>query len=300
MCLEQLFGRQLQRVQPADGGPPSPDYTFTTAGGRRAAVEVKQITSPDWLKLQAGFAMHETSRTGEDLTMHRMVALLAEIAAARLTPTLGFPDDDGAQIAAFDAVGLNVVRKADRVAEQERQRDVAVRPIRVKGLTDQLVPELRVLERHGLTSTRGRMPTNPEAVKGWCNIARLTRGAICLASKPNPEAGMPAGVFPLTGYGYTRTGRADTVAERIQTWLETDATNLIQSLDHPEHEEKHAVLVFDGLEPELRSSEEAGSFLPERGLELPAPIDVLWAVLGSRVLRYDVAGGWSEYRVAVA
>jgi hypothetical protein len=105
-------------------------------------------------------------------------------------------------------------------------------------------------------------------------------------------------VFLSMSYGYVRTSRADSIADRIQAWFDTDtrSSNLIESLEREEYDQGHAVLVFDDLEPEFRPAQDADTFLPSQPLRLPAPVDVVWALLGDCTLRYSTSEGWSEHR----
>jgi hypothetical protein len=293
--LERTLGTNLQRV--IEDGSPSPDYKFTTSDGL-AAVEVKELASPDWLILQDGFSKYDTERVTSDLSMHWQVSLPAEVTAERLAPTPEFPEDNEAEIARLEATGLMVQRKAERIAEFERRRQETPKPVRLKGMIDGLIPDLQVLEARGITSTRGPMPSDPAGVQAWWRIAGCTRNAICLASPANPAAGLHSGVFLSMSYGYVRTSRADTIADRIQTWLDTESRsgNLVASLDRGEYDQGHAVLVFDGLEPESWPAQDADTFLPTRPLNLPEPVDVVWALVGTCTLRYSSEDGWHEYR----
>lgn len=290
--LERILRRPLHRVTPDEA--PSADYTFDLGEDRVAAVEVKEIVSSDWRHLSAGFEKQETERVTDELRLHWRVVLPGEIAAERLVPVPGFPADDQERIAALEAQGYGAVRRAERVAEFESRREESPAPLMIKGLIDALVPDLQVLEDRGIRTTRGDIPADEEGSSAWWRIDSRTRGAICTGGEARPEAGMPAGVFLVLSYGYTRTGRADTITDRIDAWLSTKRRKLIEALSRSEYSERHAVLVFDSTEPELRSSEESNSFVPSRGLALPPEVDILWVVLGSRVLHYSLTDGWKE------
>lgn len=292
--LERILDLALSRVTPDER--PSADYTFDLGGGRVAAVEVKELASPDWRQLSAGHADQETERATDELDLHWMVALDGETAAERLAPVPNFPDDDEEQIKAWAALGFTTTRKAERIADFKRRRDEAPAPIMVKGMIDDLIPDLRRLEDRGVTTTRGEMPSDEEGLLAWRRIAGRTRGAICMGSKARPDVGMPSGVFISLGYGYVRTGRADTIADRVEAWLESGkSANLLKSLARPEYCEGHAALVFNSLEPEWWSSADVETFAPTRPIALPEPVKVLWAIIGPRVLRYSVSDGWQEF-----
>lgn len=291
--LERILGVALRRVTPDKR--PSADYTFDCGHGRVAAVEVKEVVSTDLRQLSAGHHRHETERTTDKLTLHWTVVLDGEIAAERLGPVPDFPSDDEEMIAAIEADGFKVTRRAERVAEFKRRRDEAPAPVKIKGLIDDLIPDLKMLEDRGIRSTRGVMPDDEEGRVAWHRIAYRTRSAICLGGEAKPEAGMPSGVSISLAHGSLRTGRPDTVADRIEAWLESSKSiNLINSLDRTEYSDRHAALVFDQTEPELWSSAESRDFVPSRGLNLPAGVDVLWAILGPRVLRYSMSEGWLD------
>lgn len=294
MRLERILGTRLRRIVPDDR--PSPDYSFTTPGGSLAAVEVKQVASPDWLHLKNGHSRHETDRETNELQMHWMVMLDAEIAAERLDRVPNFPDDDEEQIARAAEFGFETTRRAERVAAHERRRDEHPHPFQIRGMIDDLIPDLAALEARGIRTTRGELPIDTEGSQAWWRIARRTRGAICMASEAKPDDGLPAGVFLLTGYGYVRTGRPDTIVDRIDAWMSSKRSdNLVASLHRPEYAKGHAVLVFDGLEPEWWSAQEADAYVLSRCPTLPEQVDVLWALLGRQTLRYSKDSGWSGY-----
>lgn len=292
--LERILDRSLIRVAPDER--PSADYTFELGDGKVAAVEVKELASPDWRQLSAGHTDQETERVTDELDLHWMIALDGETAAERLAPVPNFPDDDEEQIKEWEELGFSTTRKAERIAEFKRRRDEKPAPIRVRGMIDDLIPDLRRLEDRGIRTTRGEMPLDNEGLLAWRRIAGRTRGAICMGSEARPDVGIPPGVFISLGYGYVRTGRADTIAERIEAWLESDrSANLIQSLGRPEYSEGHAALVFNSLEPEWWSSAAAETFAPTRPIALPEPVNVVWAIIGPRTLRYSVSDGWQEF-----
>lgn len=257
--LEGVLAVALERIVP-DGTPGKfPDYAFDTQTGH-AAVEVKEMSSHDWRMMQDGLAKNGYGRATDEVQKHWTVALDSQTLAQRL--------GDG--------------RRA---------------PAKVKGLVDDLIPDLALLEARGITTTRGDLPTDPDGQQAWWRIARRTKGAICLASDANPGAGLLAGVFIAGSYGYVRTARPDTLAGRIDEWFAAGhGSNLIASLDRPEYAEGHGVLVFDSLEPEWHSAQESDEFLPSQPLAMPSKVDVLWALLGACTLRYSRDVGWSEYR----
>lgn len=294
--LEGILGASLERVTP-DNLRPSPDYALLTASGR-AGIEVKAIASRDWLSLHASYEKNDTERASSELSMFWLISLPAETAAERLAPTPDFPPDDEAQIARLAEAGLKVERRAERIAKFERRRQEMPKPHQVKGMIDDLIPNLQILEARGITTTRGPMPTDPEGVQAWRRVAERTRNAICQASPASPKGGVPAGVHIAMSHGHVRTNRADTLAARVQTWLasEKHSGNLVRSLDRDEYDQGHAVLVFDPLEPEFRSARDTNTFVPTEPLTLPGTVDVVWVLLGNCTLRYSAADGWSEYR----
>lgn len=294
--LESILGIKLDRV-PEEPTRKTPDYSSEVVEGL-ACFEVKELAASDWQVLKDGFNKYETERATSDLSMHWMIALFAELPAERMTAPPRFPEDDEEQIARLAAAGLTITRKAERVADFERRRAEQPEKIRLKGLVKDLIPDLQVLEANGITSTRGPEVSSPTAVEALWRIARRTRNAICLASPPNEAAGLPSGVFMHMGYGHTRSGQADTIADRIQAWFDTESKseNLIKSLECEEYQVGHAVLVFNELEPELSSSRETETFLPVRSLTLPESVDVVWALLVTCTLMYSADSGWNEYR----
>lgn len=294
--LESILSTKLDRVV-EETSRKTPDYCCNVPEGL-ACFEVKEIAPSDWLILEDGFSKYETERATSDLSMNWTIALIAELPAERLTAPPQFPEDDEEQIARFAAAGFTITRKAERIADFERRRAEQPAKIQLKGLVADLIPDLQVLEAHGITSTRGPESNSPNVQGALGRIARRTRNAICMAGPPNEAAGLPPGVFLTTGFGHTRSGQADTIADRIQAWFDTESKseNLIRSLECEEYQVAHAVLVFNGSEPELRSAHDSDTFLPVRPLTLPEHVDVVWALLGNCTLRYSADNGWNEYR----
>jgi hypothetical protein len=109
--------------------------------------------------------------------------------------------------------------------------------------------------------------------------------------------GRPGGLRVLAMHGYVRTGRADTMVDRLDQWFASPrTTNLRESLSQdPPGTERIAFLIFDALtEPEVRSADEQGlAFRPTRAPLLPDEVDVLWILIGPVACRYDRTRGWA-------
>lgn len=293
--LEHVLGRALDRVYP--DGRPSADYTAAVSDGLPIAVEVKEVASQEWLQLQAGLSREQSSIDTDRLTFRWHVLLEADPVASRLTAPPKFPDDDEASIARLESRGFKVQRQADRIAEWRQQMAAPRRPVRVKNLLADLIPDLQILERHGVTDTRGADLTEHEVRVALARIGGRTNGAICMVRPTYPDRGVLAGVEITSVHGWFRTTDPNTVAERVQAWLDSElSSNLVESLDRPEYGERHGVLVFNGLEPELQSAvENPASFVPTVPLDLPGPVQVIWCLLGPVLLRFSIEDGWQRF-----
>ena len=178
----------------------------------------------------------QTSVETDLLELHWRVLLTAHPLAQRLIPPPDFKDDDEAQIASLEAQGFVVKRKVDRINEWRARNQTRPTPLRIRGMAEDLIPELRTLERHGIRSTLAPGQYHPESHQAVLRIARRTRGAICRGHDPIPGKGLPAGIEIVAGYGLKRTGRPDTLVSRIQEWLDSDLSdNLLTSLDRDEY-----------------------------------------------------------------
>jgi hypothetical protein len=87
--LEHVLGHLLDRVIPDDR--PSADYIAPVLEGLPMAFEVKEIASPEWLKLQAGLRREQSSLDSERLASRWHVLVTAEPVAASLVGPPSFP-----------------------------------------------------------------------------------------------------------------------------------------------------------------------------------------------------------------
>lgn len=290
--LEHFYGHPLQRVVP--DSKPSADYILPTPGALPSAFEVKELASPDWKQLHAALDTQQRSLDVPSLTRSWHVLLETTTLASRLTAVPNFPEDDEEKIARFAAESWIVTRKADRVAEWKRQAAANNEPVRLKNLLTDLIPHLETLEAHSVFATRGADYSHPDVRQALAAIAARTGDAICMGHEAHPDKGVPPGIQIACGYGQIRTENPDTIAERVQAWLDSElAKNMIQSLSRSEYGERHGVLVFDSLEPELQTVlKDPVSYEPTVPLSLPVPLDALWCLLGPVVLRYSDADYW--------
>ncbi|HEY5182340.1 MAG TPA: hypothetical protein VIJ07_21635 [Dermatophilaceae bacterium] len=163
-------------------------------------------------------------------------------------------------------------------------------------LGQDLEQHLVILEQHGLETTRGLSPYNqPQALADTIRaIEQRTPGAWCLRRVPLPNE--RPGVDVVLGSSSIRTGRANTIVNRLDLWLHSDQSkNLLQSLCNERvGTQRYAVLVFDAqTEPEHKAAVEQGTmFCPTIDLHLPEPIDVLWFILGPIACRFTPADKW--------
>lgn len=261
------------------------------------AFEVKQLTSEEYRELSDASDREQTSWDSDVLTW-RWGAILIAPSLSDLYPRMPrFADDPRPQVLAqYEAMGLKVKTRVEREEEHRRRHPGPRRPsVRIKGLGPDLGMHLKVLEDHGVRSTRdsGAYDLSPVGRALWA-IAVRTDHAIFLGQEP--PAGMSPGIDVHVGYGYVRTGDPDTLVSRIERWLESDrSTNLRASLrNEAPGVERHAVLVLDpALEPEYWAAVEAAEFfIPTKVPALPEAVDVLWFILGPVVCVYRDEGGW--------
>lgn len=289
-ALESVLGRQLTRFR-TQSGRPTPDY----ADELHEAFEMKELTSEEFRRLRAQ-TQEEGWFTSQKLAKRWSVLIEAPTLADKFRPVPNFPADDPQQIADLEAQGFTVMRKAEgEVQWAARFAGQLLRTPRIRGLARALEEHLNLLEQAGITDTRTARSTTNDLRHALTEISQLTHGAICMATEP---FGGQAGIQLSLGFGYMRTGRADVIAFRVQGWLDSELSfNLRRSLG-PEFSSRHGVLIFDPSEPEYWSAQEIdGDFLPATHLNLPSEIDVLWCIVGQRVLRFEPALGWQSFEV---
>jgi hypothetical protein len=293
--VEAFYGRVLDRVTPDDR--PSPDYSLPMPSALPTGFEIKELSSFDYEQLHAAIRKQTTSIEVASLERHWHVAIDAELISNRLVAVPSFPDDDEDAIAAWAAAGFATQRKAERIEEWKRQQSIPRRQVRLKNLLTDLIAPLTVLEAHAIYCTRGADWTTLDAFQALQAIARRTNDAICLGHEAHPDKGMPPGISIVTGWGGIRTANPDTIAERVQAWFDSDLSqNLVASLSRSEYGERHGVLVFNHLEPELEAvRRDPEHYVPTEPLDLPAPLTHVWCILGPIVLRYSDVGGWERH-----
>jgi hypothetical protein len=261
------------------------------------AVEVKEMTSEDYQKITAVHRKMPTSWDLDGLTGRWTVIDLAPTMSDTHEPMPAYPEVDQATIDHYAAYGMRVQTVAEREADWHEE---ATRPrpqIRLHDLGPRLEPDLAVLEQEGDTEVDSYAIGRPERVRvATAAIRGLIHGALCHRRDPLTEE--QAGVDVWLGQAYVRTGRPDTIAQRVQLWLDRGGkhvTNLVETLDlEQDGTRRHAALVLAVREePEYRAAVEMGTrFVPTIGIDLPDPVDVLWVVLGPVVMRYAAARGW--------
>ena len=294
--LDSALGTSFQPIPETD----APTADLRSFDGAHVA-EVKRITSESLRELSQVMGRYETSRDVPELTRRWLVLLKAQTNSDTLPPMPAFPEPSPAVRAHYEAAGMTVQTRAEREAEfrAEHPGPRSPRP-QVKQLIDRLIPHFQVLEAHDVGGdSQGWVPwfaTDPVST-AKAEILRAIEGG--MVSSFVPET-VPAGVDLHLGWGYSRTGCADTIVGRIQTWLDSDlARNLRQSLGAgPPEARRHAVLVFDlTSEPEFEALSRADGALAEQALHLPPEVDAVWAVFDDRALAYD-GRGWSGHHIA--
>jgi len=264
--LEVCLGRSLRQLGELSGDGPTHDLETLEGTTPVVAIEAKELVSKDFLETSS--QVGRMGSFGSDiLTLHWMVSFLE--------PTLGESHDPK----------MWVTTEQSRVSKLE-----------TRSLFRDLEPLLATLERFNIRKSRDRdMGTATSAEDEMTvHLARRMIDArvvgVCLASDPTSDR--PPGIDLAFSYGYVRTGNPDAAAERIQSWLDGPLSeNLTVSLARAAANERHAALWLES-DPETWSAEEQGlAFVPTVGLNLPKPIDVLWAFIPPVVWRYD--GDWS-------
>lgn len=213
-----------------------------------------------------------------------------------------FRDDDPELIAYWEGHGFTVRRRADLEADWRATHPGPPRKTpRLDTLARDLEPHLVELEAHGFTTTRGAVPFgHPEPLANAITAIYLrTQDGMCLRQEPLGYE--RAGIDVRLATGLIRTGRADTIAARLQLWLKSSKSdNLRASLaNEPDGTERHAVFVFDAqTEPEYQSAVEQGTtFCPSVDLELPEEVSVVWFILGPIACRFSSEHGWRTVRM---
>jgi hypothetical protein len=197
------------------------------------AVEVKEMTSEDYQKITAVHQKMPTSWDLDGLTGRWTVIDLAPTMSDTHEPMPAFPEVDQATIDHYAAYGMRVKTVAEREADWHEE---ATRPrpqIRLHDLGPRLEPHLAVLEQEGDTEVDSYAIGRPEPVRvATAAIRGLIHGALCQRRDPLTEE--QAGIDVRLGQGYVRTGRPDTIAQRVQLWLDrggTHVTNLVETLE---------------------------------------------------------------------
>lgn len=303
-----LADRLLTSVLGVGFGPISetatPTADLVSADGAHLA-EVKRVTSSSLRELSHATSDNaKTTRDVAELTRRWMVALDATINSDSLPPMPKFAGPVAAERVAWESEGFTVATRAEREAEFRKQHPGPKKEtVRVNGLIDDLIPYLKVLEVNRSPgdsySWRHWFKTDEVSIAQRAILARTGGGHV--SSFVVTEA--PAGIDILLGWGYTRTERPNTIAGRVQTWLDSGlSTNLRDSL-RPAGVDvtRHAVLVFDALsEPEFELASTDPSFVPTANLNLPPEVDTIWAVFGERALAYSAGAGWAAHPVPAA
>jgi len=279
-----------------EGSTPTAD--LVSVDGAHLA-EVKRITSSSLRELRdATRDGKRTSRDVADLTRRWLVILNASINSDTLPPMPKFPEPSAYGSTLLEAV---VLTRAEREAEfRETYPGPPTPTVFVRGMIDELIPLFKVLEANDVSGDSyawhhwfkvDKVSTTQRAILARTGGARVSSFA--------PKTVQP-GVNVVLGWGGVRTEHPDTIAGRIQTWLDSHlAKNLrdsLRSADPGVHQ--HAILVFDAdSEPEYELAATDASFVPEASLNLPPEVDTVWAVFGERGLAYRSDAGWSAHPI---
>lgn len=295
--LAHALAATFERIPESD----RPEADLRSADWAHVA-EVKRITSGSLRKLSADMDRYETDREVPELIRHWLVALEAKTNSDSLPPMPRFAEPSPEARADYEAAGLIVQSTADREAEfRANHPGPWESPPKVKGLIDRLVPHFKVLEAHGVAEDSRRwapwLKSDPVST-AQVEILRAIRGGTVSSSVPESY---PTGISLMLGWGYARTERAETIAGRVQTWLDgsPEIQNLRASLRRvPPKSHRHGVLVFDPVsEPEFEAIVQSDRALPTSELHLPPEVDTLWAVFGDRGLSCNEDRGWRSHTI---
>lgn len=264
----------------------------------RHSIEVKELMTESYKDLSAAFRSSEHFDS-EVLSGRWIVAIERQTLDSRLPPMPDFSEDDPQAIAQLALYGFTVKTKAEKQAEWRARHPGPARPgPRLRRLGRDLEPHLAVLEEARIGCTRGAEAHSLELRRALAAIGARTHDAICMRHAP---LGIESpGIDIALADGSVRTGRADTIAARIELWLESsDSRNLRNSLLNEAGSTRHAVLVFDPrAEPEYQAAVEQGAdFCPTLPIELPQGIDVLWFILGPVACWFTPSEGWESRRL---
>jgi hypothetical protein len=290
--LERELRCHLDRAAPRS----TQTVDYRTPDGSKG-IEVKRITNADYNEMMDAFTKVDLSYS-KRLTGRWSVIIDQPNLSMSLALVPRFRDDDPHRIADLESYGIHVLgSRADREATwRSAHPGPHTRTPRFKQLDLDLEQHLVILERNGLQTTRGLSPYGqPQALADAIRaIEQRTAGALCLRRVPLPDE--RPGVDVVLGSSSVRTGRANTIVNRLDLWLRSNQSrNLRQSLCNEEcGTQRYAVLVFDAqTEPEYKAALKQGTmFCPSIDLHLPEPIDVLWFILGPIACRFTSADKW--------
>jgi hypothetical protein len=294
--IEAQLGRVMHRVPQYSCDGPTFDLETIDAHAPSIAVEVKELVPADFLETNSQVS-RDPGLDSKILTKRWSVVISEEPLSSRLAPMPNFPDDSPADLTEqLKLHGLHVVTQAERQEQWRLHHTLEKRrQVRISGLTEDIEPNLEVLERLGINQTG-----NPElsrlnaadfraAFEALCAIKRRTGDAICMA-RERFETEEP-GIDLCFGYGLIRTADPNVVVKRVQMWLDSkQSANLTASLVRSGADQKHGALWLS-TEAESQSAAEQGiEFCPTLSLRLPSGLDVLWIFVTPLALRYD--GSW--------
>ncbi len=264
--LEAQLGLPLLRLDEQSSSGPS--YDFETVGGITPiiAIEAKELVSPEFLATR--------SQVG------RVEPYLSDVLHRHWTLSYSEPRLGGW----YDPESW---RNSPKGKLAERPLDK---------LFHDVEPHLAVLEKFNVSRSRSR---DAGTAATSDDLRALTMARLALDSRVsgvclgNDASDLhPPGIDVAFAYGYVRTGFPNNLVARIRTWLDGPlSANLLASLKGAAADERHAALWL-ASDPEADSAAEQGlDFLPSVDLNLPKPIDVLWAFVPPVVWRYD--GKWT-------
>lgn len=284
---EAILGVELAKQ--STGSSKTPDFRPARAEDGRHALEVKLLTVKESLALAARWDSITTFRPVSSFRFRWHLAVDAPTLDQRLPAHL--PTTRKTQTLEDYAAGKPpiIIPNPDRVPGSFRLPNFQRLDRDAKRL-------LGALEAAGIMGTRGAYGV-PEIME----LVALLEGGMALAYYPS-ESEEP-GYEVVMGSGFSATGTGEPLVARIAMYLDCpDSGNLRETLVEGVEpgECRHAFLVPDRTEPELRDVTWLPDSPPSTVFDLPPMIDRLWVGIEPDLVMWIDRGGerWQAQRIA--
>lgn len=276
ILLEAITGDTLRAVSADDYGNPDGQPTPDFLGTKQPTVyEVKERAIPESLALER--EVRQTPFTPSNRLERHWIVAVELVTQEQKWPTMpNFPDDPE-DIDAITPPGFTHITRQEREdkfqANKERARKKVPTPV-FKRLAKEIEGRLAQAEASHRTQVFGN--------------------GFSAMSFPVAES-MPPGIMFRTGYSGSRSGDMDAVADRIQDWLDTDSTNMRESLAIEPGLRKNAVLIVPAISESEYPSIQSSDRLPTKPLELGDCIDEMWIIFGRVAWHFEPESGWIRH-----